>query len=291
MVDKPRGPTSHDVVAAARKELGVRAVGHAGTLDPMATGVLLLLVGQARKLSAYLTAEEKRYRATVAFGRSTTTDDAEGDTVREVALAEGWLARADLDGALAAELARTEQSPPTFSAIKVDGQAAHRRRRRGEEVELPSRPVEVRSLTVIESSDEAVCVDLTVSKGYFVRAFARDLGERLGRPAHLSALRRLASGSFRLEDACAWPPREPISMLSVEEAARRALPGSTLTERGAARARLGQKLGDDDFETGTPASDAIAAWFDPSGSLVALGERRADGVFAVVRGFSASAPR
>ncbi len=292
VVDKPRGPTSQQVVSQARRLFDMRRVGHAGTLDPMATGVLLVLLGEARKLSGYLTLDDKRYRAVVALGRSTDTLDAEGRTTREWEPGSPLPDRDTVLAALAAEKERREQLPPAFSAIKVDGQRAHRKSRRGEAVRLEPRPTRVEELELVELDGANLVLEMTVSKGYYVRALARDLGERLGAPAHLSALRRLASGPFHIDEAVAWPPTGAITPISVEDAARRALPCLELGERGAQRARLGQKLEAGDFTGdaaaihGAPGSRAVA-WLDRGGQLVALGERRDETLYAVLRGFNA----
>jgi tRNA pseudouridine55 synthase len=287
VVHKPRGPTSHDLVATARRVFGTRAVGHAGTLDPMASGVLLLLVGEGTKLSPFLTLDDKEYRARVVFGRSTDTLDAEGRTVDERALPGGWLDPARLETAVADERARSSQEPPAFSAISIDGERAHRRVRRGEDVRLPPRPVEVKRLHVVEVDDGGATFDLVVSKGYYVRSFARDVGAQLGVPAHLAALERRASGPFRLEDAAPWPFHGCPRVLSLAEAVRRSLPAADLTAPGVARARQGQRLTAGDFAAAP--EGRLAAWIAPEGGLVAVGRPDGDGGYRVVRGFR-SAP-
>ncbi len=205
VIDKPRGLTSHAVVAQARRLFGRKDLGHAGTLDPMATGVLLVLVGQACKLSGYLTASSKRYSAEITFGVGTDTLDADGKTTTEATLAPGEPSLAALEAALAAERLRSEQTPPAVSAIKVAGERAYALARKGAAPELAPRAVEVTELRLLELAGSVARCELLVSKGYYVRSLARDLGERLGFPAHLSALRRLASGSFGIEQAHAWP--------------------------------------------------------------------------------------
>jgi tRNA pseudouridine55 synthase len=298
VVDKPGGMTSHDVVARARRLLGTRRIGHAGTLDPMATGVLVLLVGEATKLGPYLTAHEKRYEARVAFGAATDTLDREGRTVAQAEV-PAWLieeirggARPRVEEAIAAERARTEQVPPAYSAIQVDGQRSYDRARAGEAVELAPRPVEVRALDVIGGAvpepPELPYLDLAleVTKGYYVRSLARDLGERLGVPAHLTALRRTASGPFTL--AVARPlDAEALAaaLVPLDEAARRALPAGVLTEGGALRVRRGQRIAPDDF-TEPPASGEPSAWLDARGRLVAVGSREEGDRFVIHRGFS-----
>jgi tRNA pseudouridine55 synthase len=298
VIDKPVGPTSHDVVMRLRRTLGTRAVGHAGTLDPAASGVLVVLVGQGTKLMPYLTAQSKRYEATVAFGTSTTTLDREGDAVetmpvpaelsRELAGAPG-AARPLVDAALAKELERALQVPPAFSAVKQGGRSVHERARRGEHVELAARPVEVRSIDVGRGTDASLELALEVSKGYYVRALARDLGETLGVPSHLASLRRVASGSFTLGEALAHDaPADALSaaLIPLARAAARALPVCRLTDHGAERARRGQVLDEANFAA--PPAAGTAAWLDPVGELVAIGRSNEAGRFVVERGFSHS---
>ena len=286
VVDKPGQATSHDIVARARRVFGTRDVGHAGTLDPMATGVLLLLFGEATKLSQFLTRDRKRYRATVSFGRATDTLDAEGQTIAEQALAPGQLSDPAIQGALAAERARTQQIPPAVSAIKVDGRRSYALARAGNAVELAEREIRVEHLQLLERTEHELVLEVEASKGYYVRALARDLGIALGVPAHLSALRRLASGRFELSDAAPWPLDPAAPLLPTAEAARHALAGGILNETGQRRARLGQTVALADFAE--PAAAPLletAAWFSGSGELIALGHERAPGEFRVVRGF------
>lgn len=291
IVDKPRGPTSHDVVAQARRVLGTRAVGHAGTLDPMASGVLVLLVGEATKLAQYLSLDDKCYRATVAFGKSTDTCDAEGTTTEERALDDDFPDEAALEAALDGERQRVAQVPPAYSAISVGGQRSHRLARRGEAVVLPPRDVTVHSLTLVErlpgGGGEAprVTFDAAVSKGYYVRSLARDLGERLGVPSHLTALVRTASGPYRIETALSWPPTLRPELVSLESAACTALPPAQLNELGQARARTGSALTPDHFDV--PPTAPLSAWLGPDRRLVAVGRLAEDG-YRVVRGFGAN---
>lgn len=284
VVHKPRGPTSHDIVGQARRLLGTRAVGHAGTLDPMASGVLILLVGQATKLSAHLALDDKEYRATITFGRSTTTLDAEGDPVEESAVPTTLLEGPELALALDAERARTEQIPPLFSAISVGGVRAHRLARRGKAVSLSPRRVQVDQLELVSRNPSSIVVDLEVSKGYYVRSLARDVGERLGVPAHLSALERRASGPYRLDEAVPWPPATPPELIALTDAAARALPVARLLEEGALRARQGKRLALSHFET-APGDALAVAWFGPGGGLLAIGGPDDEGGFKVRRGF------
>lgn len=285
VANKPRGITSHDVVNAARRAYGTRAVGHAGTLDPMASGVLVLLFGEATKLAPFLTRDDKEYDCTVSFGRSTETLDAEGATVSEVALSDDWLDEALLARALSEERARTLQDPPEYSAISVAGERAYRRARRGEAVNLESRPVSVAKLELVRRGERSLGFELRVSKGYYVRAFARDLGGRLGSPSHLSELVRTASGPFRIERAARWPLESPPpDLVPLSDAARMVLPPATLAEAAVDRARTGRTLSAADFAERPPGS-GISGWFAPDGSLVAVGRLDSDGLFRVVRGF------
>lgn len=282
-VDKPTGKTSHDIVAEARRYFGLKAVGHAGTLDPMATGVLVLLFGEACKLSSYLTQDDKSYRATVAFGTSTNTLDADGQVEERLALAEGWLSENALHDALAVERERTLQAPPVVSAIQTGGRRAYELARNGVTPELAPRSVVQKRLKVLDWSYRELTVELTVSKGYYVRAFARDLGSTLGVPAHLSALRRLASGGFDLARAIAWPPSAPPPLMNVAEAATLALPVTRLSVEGARRALSGQRLATEEATPG--AMDRVCAWLGPEGEIIALGISSSSGEHRVTRGF------
>ena len=271
IVDKASGMTSHDVVAKARKTLGTREIGHAGTLDPMATGVLVLAIGEATKLVPYLSASDKEYEATIALGVETDTLDADGRETKRADVRSDWTAL--LDAALEEERRRMMQLPPVFSAIHAKGARSHERARRGEIVELDERPVRVISLDAIATRDAALDVRLVVSKGYYVRALARDLAARLGTVGHLTALRRLRSGSFTLADAGATIP--------LVQAATRVLPKTTLTDAGVGHARAGRRVPLEDLGT-TEAGEH--AWLAPDGALVAIG-RIEDGAGKVTRGF------
>ncbi|MCA9529246.1 MAG: tRNA pseudouridine(55) synthase TruB, partial [Myxococcales bacterium] len=205
VVDKPAGPTSHDIVARARRALGTRRVGHAGTLDPMATGVLVLAIGEGTKLVPYLTAADKRYVATVRLGSSTTTLDAEGTVDAEAPVPSG-LSVADVERAAERFAGGYAQRVPAVSAVKVEGRRLHERVRRGEVVDAPVREVALRALEVRRVSGADVELALECGKGFYVRAFARDLASALGTVGHLVALRRTRSGAFDVRDAvpAAW---------------------------------------------------------------------------------------
>lgn len=198
-IDKPAGMTSHDVVSAVRRTTGEKRVGHAGTLDPLATGVLVVLVGPATRLAAYLTAAEKTYDARVVFGAETDTDDTEGEVTRTAAVPQEL---ATETGAIAhvADLVGTHnQVPPAFSAIKRNGVTAHRAAREGKPLELDARTITVTDallLGVEPGPPIAWNLSLRVSKGTYIRAIARDLGRELGTAAHLGSLRRVNSGDI-----------------------------------------------------------------------------------------------
>lgn len=200
LVDKPEGPTSHDVVAAVRRVLRTRRVGHTGTLDPFATGLLLLCVGRATRLASLFHLLPKRYEAGIVLGLETDTDDRTGAPGQE---SEAWreLARADAERALGGLTGDLLQTPPAFSAKKVGGRRAHRLAREGEPPGLAPSPVRVHRIEVVEWAPPRIRVDAWVSTGTYVRALARDLGRELGCGAHLGDLRRTAVGPFEVGDA------------------------------------------------------------------------------------------
>ncbi|MBK6690843.1 MAG: tRNA pseudouridine(55) synthase TruB [Myxococcales bacterium] len=282
VVDKPAGLTSHDVVQRVRRRLGTREVGHAGTLDPMATGVLVVVVGEGTKLSTYLTAADKRYAAEVTFGRATDTLDADGTTTAEGPVPEDLEER--LAAALSHERARTEQVPPVYSAIHQGGERAHAKARRGEEVILAPRTVRVLSLALdgYGAASHRAALTLHVSKGYYVRALARDLGTTLGVPSHLTALRREASGCFKVDAACPLTTADLASrLIPVRAAAALAIGEVQLTERGEADARAGRPVQPADLSA---ACEGPRAWVAPGGDLIAIGHL-VEGVGRVLRGF------
>lgn len=199
IIDKPTGITSHDVVSQVRRILDEGRIGHAGTLDPMATGVLVLGVGKGTRLLEYLTGQQKRYRGTIRLGVTTTTYDTEGEIVEQI---EGpWPARSAVEDALTHFRGDIEQYPPAYSAIKQDGEPLYAKARRGEEVNVEPRAVTIHSLILLEYEPPALVVDVTCSKGTYVRSLAHDIGQALEVGGHLTDLRRLSSGSFTLDDA------------------------------------------------------------------------------------------
>lgn len=287
------------MVAKARRYFKTKRVGHAGTLDPMASGVLIVLIGEATKLSQSLTLERKSYRATVKFGTSTDSDDAEGTVLREASLPEGLLTAQSLEVALQTERERTVQIPPVVTAIKQEGRKAYELHRKGLAVEVLPRDVHVFDLTLEDHTTNTATLHLTVSKGYYVRSLARDLGQALGVPAHLSALRRTSSGQFTLDEAVAWPPATPPTLLTLENVAARVLSCMTLTPEGVLLARVGKRLGPEhlvadpqplDARQARPVAGQTSAWLSPEGVLVALGTFDAEGTGQVLRGFTAHQP-
>jgi tRNA pseudouridine55 synthase len=271
VVDKPAGWTSHDVVARVRRLAGTRKVGHAGTLDPMATGVLVLGVGRATRLLTYLVGVGKTYAATIRLGVDTVTDDAEGEVVSRTdasAVTEA-VVREGARG-LTGELM---QVPSSVSAVKIDGVRAYARVRAGEQVELTARPVTVSRFDVgalrAGEDDGRPLVDVDVevecSSGTYVRALARDLGRSLGVGGHLTALRRTRVGPYGLEVSRTLEQLEAsFEVLSLAAAARAAFPVRELTEEEARRLAHGQRL-----KAAGLGEQPVAA-FAPDGALVAL---------------------
>ncbi|MBE6478498.1 MAG: tRNA pseudouridine(55) synthase TruB [Propionibacteriaceae bacterium] len=227
VIDKPAGLTSHQVVGRCRRLFATRRVGHAGTLDPMATGVLLIGVNRATRLLGHLALKDKTYTATIRLGQTTVTDDAEGEVTETTDASR--LSDAAIEGAVAALRGPIMQVPSAVSAIKVDGRRSYARVRAGERVELAARPVTVSEFAVLGRHDLDGLVDLdvvvTCSSGTYVRALARDLGAALGVGGHLTALRRTRVDGYRVEDAHDLPaPGEPAPpMMTMAEAARRSL--------------------------------------------------------------------
>jgi tRNA pseudouridine55 synthase len=200
VIDKPIGLTSHDVVQIIRRGTGIRRAGHTGTLDPRASGVLVVLIGPAVRLSEYVSASDKRYQATIRLGSSTDTYDAEG-VVTQSTVSVDEITEEHFNEVLQEFIGEIEQIPPPYSAVKVKGKKAYEMAREGEEVDLSPRKIHVYSLEVLEWALPEVVVDVYCSSGTYVRSLANDLGNRLGCGAHLVGLRRTKSGRFTLRDA------------------------------------------------------------------------------------------
>ena len=199
VVDKPVGLTSHDVVQIIRRGTGIRRAGHTGTLDPRASGVLVILVGPAVRLSEYVSASDKRYQATIRLGSSTDTYDSEGAVTSTADISN--ITEEHFDEILQQFVGEMEQVPPPYSAVKVKGQKAYDMARKGEEVDLEPRTIQVYSLEVLEWAPPEAVIDVYCSSGTYVRSLANDLGKELGTGAHLIGLRRTKSGRFTLRDA------------------------------------------------------------------------------------------
>jgi tRNA pseudouridine55 synthase len=270
VVDKQAGMTSHDVVARVRRLAGTRKVGHAGTLDPMATGVLVLGLNRATRLLGHLTLTDKRYAATIRLGVSTTTDDAEGEVIATAPT--GALTDEAVRQALEAFVGEIDQVPSAVSAIKIAGKRAYARVRDGEVVELPARRVTVHSLGVVSTSlGDAAEVDIEVhcSSGTYIRAIARDLGEALGVGGHLTALRRTAVGPFGIDSARTLDElAESFAMTPISEAVRAWFPVHAVDDADAAAVRVGRPL---DLPL-----DVLTGVFAPDGTFLALYEPSGD---------------
>jgi tRNA pseudouridine55 synthase len=285
VVDKPSGPTSHDVVAAARKVLREKRIGHTGTLDPFATGLLALCLGRATRLARFLTVGAKTYVADVRLGRETTTDDRTGDPVGAPASADA-VTDAQIAAACRALTGRIAQVPPAFSAKHVDGKRAYDLAREGAAPDLPPVEVEVHELVVVErAAHDLLRLRVVCSPGTYIRALARDLGRAVGVGAHLDGLRRTASGTLSLEQAVAYPSFEgwagrvlPMATLLPE------MPGLRLGEEGVRYVRAGRDLEPRQIGGEVPAAERVRL-LDEAGQLLALAVPRgprlhADVVFA-----------
>jgi tRNA pseudouridine55 synthase len=208
VIDKPIGLTSHDVVQIIRRGTGIRRAGHTGTLDPRASGVLVVLLGPAVRLSEYVSASDKRYQATIRLGGTTDTYDAEGVVTSEAPATH--ITEENFDEILQTYVGEIEQVPPPYSAVKVKGRKAYEMARKGEQVELQPRKIQVFSLDILEWDPPEVVIDAYCSSGTYVRSLANDLGESLGTGAYLIGLRRTKSGRFTL--------REAVPLRSLKEA-------------------------------------------------------------------------
>jgi tRNA pseudouridine55 synthase len=274
-VDKPPGPTSHDLVNAARRALGERRVGHTGTLDPFASGLLLLCVGQATRLAEYLTGLDKGYEATARLGVTTDSGDRDGATI---SVSDGWagVTPEAVEAALDPLRGSILQTPPALSAKKVGGVPAHRRVRKGEDVALEPHAVTVHELEVVDVVLPDVRLRVRCSSGTYVRALARDMGEALGVGAHLTALRRTSVGPFRVEAAVApdaMGDADAVTRAMIPPlAAMGHLPLVEVDDEGAARLVQGRRVA----APGMAGAAVAVAALGPT--LVAVGEVR-DGLF------------
>jgi tRNA pseudouridine55 synthase len=296
-LDKPRGPTSHDIVNRVRALTGIRRVGHAGTLDPMATGVLLVCIGRATRISEYLMARQKTYRARVRLGVTTSTYDAEGEVVTSIDPA--GVSRAQVETALDRFHGTIEQVPPMYSAIKHEGKPLHKLARRGIEVERKPRHVDIVKAAVTAWEPPEFSLEVICSPGTYVRSLAHDLGQALGCGAHLTGLVRQASGSFLLEDAvtleaiaqAATAGRWSELLLPIDEGLSD-FPALDLDGAAARRLCMGQAI------DGPPGHEgALARAYGPDGTFLAIvayveadGAWRPHKVFADVKAVSRPEP-
>jgi len=271
LINKESGWTSHDVVAKARSILKTRAIGHAGTLDPMATGLLILGVGSATKLLNYLSNQPKTYKATIRLGVATETDDADGE-ITEVRDASG-LSQDQILNALKNFIGEIQQIPSKYSAIKVNGVRSYTRARSGEEFELPSRLVTIYEIKIgeIQKFEDRVDIEVSVScsSGTYIRAIARDLGELLGVGGHLIKLDRESIGEFAVTDA--HKVGEPFKILPMSQVARKLFPVRVLSDAEHLEIAYGRGIASN-------ATDALTAGLAPGmqsdAELVALLENR-----------------
>ena len=262
LLDKPIGPTSHDLVQRTRRLAGTRRVGHAGTLDPAASGVMILGVNGATRLLTYLVGLDKTYEATIRLGTATTTDDAEGTPVGEPA-AVTEAVRARIPQEVAALTGAIDQVPSSVSAVHVDGRRAHELVRAGEAVDLPSRRVTIRRFEVLAVRDDELDVVVDCSSGTYIRALARDLGAALGVGGHLTALRRTRVGPFDVADAA--PLEDPLALRSPAAVAAALFPVLELDDAQRVALQQGKRL-----PTELPDAPVVAALAD--GVLIGLVE-------------------
>lgn len=278
IVDKPQGWTSHDVVGRMRRLAGTRKVGHAGTLDPMATGVLIVGINKATRLLTYIVGTSKTYTATIRLGQSTITDDAEGEVTREVIAAA--VTEEAIRAAVSGLTGAIEQVPSSVSAIKVNGERSYKRVRSGEEVKLAARPVTVHRFEIHgirrARGGKVLDVDVTVqcSSGTYIRALARDLGEALGVGGHLTALRRTQVGPYTIGQARTLEQlAADLAMLDLDDAARALFTCRDLSAEEADNLSFGRRIP----ATGPgSAADGPVAAFAPDGRLVALLEDKGE---------------
>jgi tRNA pseudouridine55 synthase len=270
VVDKPVGMTSHDVVKIIRKGTGIRRAGHTGTLDPRASGVLVVLIGPAVRLSEFLSASDKRYQAILRFGVATDTFDTEGKQVGETKSVE-HIKESDFQNLLNEYEGKISQVPPAYSAVKVDGKKAYDLARKGEEVELKARTIDVYNLELLEWAPPEAVIDVYASSGTYVRSLANDLGNDLGVGAHLAGLRRTKNGQFTLRDAVRL--QDLVSAFEAGEWYKQLIPAAEtladwhtleLSPDDTEKIKHGQRI------PAEPGSDGWARGLSEQGDLIAL---------------------
>jgi tRNA pseudouridine55 synthase len=294
LIDKPSGPTSHDVVARVRRVSGERSIGHTGTLDPRATGLLPLVLGRATRLASYVTSGDKTYEAVIRLGFATDTDDADGEPMGPAQPTAAATKPAAVEAALVAFRGTFDQLPPNHSAKKVAGQRAYELARQSKPVVLTPVSVTVRELVRItapgaEDAPETIRVRVRATAGFYVRALARDLGERLGCGAHLADLRRTrcepfdVSQAVRLDEAERLGPALEARLLTPAEALPH-LPAVRVTEPGLVRVRHGNAIGPDQVAGALPPASAPGPvrLLTGDGHLVALAHSRGGALHPIV---------
>jgi tRNA pseudouridine55 synthase len=281
VIDKPEGPTSHDIVAVARRVMRGKKVGHTGTLDPLASGVLPLVLGKATRLAQFLSSAEKTYVAELALGQSTTTFDRAGAVVpRENARPVSDVARPELDAVIDRFRGSYLQLPPPFSAKKIDGDRAYDLARRNEPVTLQPSAVTVQALEVLEWEGARLRLRLVCSAGFYVRSLAQGIGDQLGTGAHLASLVRTASGDFSIQDAVSMEELDRRPEVAAGRVIRLEqllpwLPALSMTAEGASLAAKGGFLSASHLKDAQPVPAAgKVRLLHPDGHLVAIAEPR-----------------
>lgn len=265
-IDKPQGITSHDVVNRLRRLSGIRRVGHAGTLDPLATGVLLLCIGRATRLAEYLVGQPKNYDATVRLGQVTDSFDAEGTIISEHAVN---VSRSDILAAMIPLRGRIQQRAPVYSAIKLQGQPLYKLAREGKKVEAPVREVLIHDLELLAWETPDVQIRVACSSGTYIRSLAHDLGQNLGCGGHITALRRTAIGDFQVSQAVSLDDLNELNWteyLQPSDTAVQHLPRLDLSDDDARRLQLGQRIHRQETH---PVIDIVRA-YEPDGRFIGI---------------------
>jgi tRNA pseudouridine55 synthase len=277
LLDKPQGLSSNAALGRAKRVLGIRKAGHTGTLDPMASGLLVLCFGEATKVAGFLLDGDKTYLAEILLGTTTDTDDVEGEVIERRSVPS--LALQEIETALESFRGEIEQVPPMYSALKHKGQRLYALARRGESVDRPARAVTIHELLLLDAQADRLTVQVRCSKGTYIRSLARDLGEKIGCGAHLSALRRTQSGPFALADAVALTELESMNGASARASLKPAdlalthLPSVELCPEDCQSLQLGQRLPAD--RAGT--AQGLVRLYGPKG-FFGIGESEARGL-------------
>ncbi|MCA9507450.1 MAG: tRNA pseudouridine(55) synthase TruB [Myxococcales bacterium] len=277
LVDKPVGPSSFDVVRAVQRLSKQKRIGHAGTLDPLASGLLVICLGRYTKFASFLTNTSKVYESIFTLGKSTTTDDAEGEIIEEKSI--GHLSESDINDALMSFKGKIEQAPPQFSAIKINGQRAYKMARDNQEFEITPRSVELFELVLMAINLPQISIGVHCSKGTYIRALARDLGEKLGTGAFASQIRRIKSGNYCIEDALSLNDLDEESIAKTLKTGREAvgtLPIVELDEKNTLLAKHGKQL-----EINASFSDCFVGFFQSEPIAILKNENSA---IKIVRG-------